>query len=68
MYSSNPSDDLRSGRADRFHPSKIDESWVDSNGSQAQPQPEAPPVESPVGAVAPDPTAPAPSEQPPAAP
>jgi hypothetical protein len=69
MYSSNPSDDLRSGRAERFHPSKIDESWVDSSPSQAQQQEsEAPPVEAPVGAVAPDPTAPAPSEQPPAAP
>ncbi len=69
LYSSNPSDDLRSGRAEHFHPSKIDESWVDSNASQAQQQPsEAPPVEAPVGAVAPDPTAPAPSEQPPATP
>jgi hypothetical protein len=66
MYSSNPSDDMRSGRAEHFHPSKIDESWLDANAPQAQqqPQPEAPPVESPVGAVAPDPTAPAPSEQP----
>ena len=41
MYSSNPSDDLRTGRAEHFHPSKIDESWVDSNASQAQPQADA---------------------------
>jgi uncharacterized protein YcbK (DUF882 family) len=28
MYSSSPSDDLRSGRAESYHPSKIDSSWV----------------------------------------
>jgi len=70
MYSSNPSEDLRSGRAEHFHPSKIDESWVDANGSQAEPQAEAPPAESPVGAVShpSDPAPAAPSEQPAAAP
>ncbi len=70
MYSSNPADDLKSGRAEKYHPSKIDESWLDTNPPQGQPQPqpEAAPVEAPVGAVAPDPTAPAPSEQPPATP
>jgi uncharacterized protein YcbK (DUF882 family) len=63
MYSSNPSDDLRSGRAERFHPSKIDESWVDSNGSQAEPQAaqsDAPRTEP----AAADPAPAAPSEQP----
>jgi len=64
MYSSNPSDDLRSGRAERFHPSKIDESWVDSNGSQAEPhasvEGDAPRTE-PAPA---DPAPAAPSEQP----
>lgn len=62
MYSSNPSDDLRSGRAERFHPSKIDESWVDSSASQAEPQAPSP-AEAPAGAVAPDPMAPTPSER-----
>ena len=28
MYSSSPADDLRSGRAESYHPSKIDSSWV----------------------------------------
>jgi uncharacterized protein YcbK (DUF882 family) len=28
VYSENPSDDLRSGRADKYHPTKIDESWA----------------------------------------
>jgi uncharacterized protein YcbK (DUF882 family) len=65
MYSSNPSDDLKSGRAERFHPSKIDESWVDSSASQAEPQAAADaPRTEPPPAVA-NPAAPAgPSEQP----
>jgi hypothetical protein len=29
VYSENPKEDLRSGRADSYHPTKIDESWVD---------------------------------------
>lgn len=28
VYSESPSDDLRSGRADSYHPTKIDESWA----------------------------------------
>jgi len=71
MYSSNPSEDLRSGRAEHFHPSKIDESWIDSNASQAEPQAaqaDAPRTEPPAvdPTPAPGPAA-APSEQPPAA-
>jgi uncharacterized protein YcbK (DUF882 family) len=28
VYSENPNDDLRSGRAENYHPTKIDESWA----------------------------------------
>ena len=28
VYSANPNDDLRSGRADKYHPTKIDTSWA----------------------------------------
>jgi uncharacterized protein YcbK (DUF882 family) len=28
VYSENPNEDLRSGRADKYHPTKIDESWA----------------------------------------
>ena len=28
VYSENPSDDLKTGRADSYHPTKIDESWA----------------------------------------
>jgi uncharacterized protein YcbK (DUF882 family) len=35
LYSSAPGDDLRSGRADRFHPSKIDSSWIEGSTAQA---------------------------------
>jgi uncharacterized protein YcbK (DUF882 family) len=28
VYSANPNDDLRSGRADKYHPTKIDASWA----------------------------------------
>ena len=33
VYSENPSDDLRSGRADSYHPTKIDESWASDETS-----------------------------------
>jgi uncharacterized protein YcbK (DUF882 family) len=29
VYSENPNEDLKTGRADQYHPTKIDESWVD---------------------------------------
>ena len=29
VYSENPGQDLRTGRADQYHPSKIDDSWID---------------------------------------
>ena len=37
VYSENPKEDLRSGRADSYHPTKIDESWVDEE-ARADPQ------------------------------
>ena len=33
LYSENPNDDLRSGRADSYHPTKIDESWAADEAS-----------------------------------
>ena len=33
VYSENPSDDLRTGRADSYHPTKIDESWASDDTS-----------------------------------
>jgi len=60
IYSSAPADDLKSGRADRFHPSKIDSSWAET----------AAPPEEQEGAVPreavtlPDPVVAAPAEQP----
>ena len=38
MYSTSPDQDLRSGRADRYHPTKIDSAWTDDgNGSTPAP-------------------------------
>jgi hypothetical protein len=34
VYSENPNDDLRTGRADQYHPTKIDESWADDTSKQ----------------------------------
>jgi uncharacterized protein YcbK (DUF882 family) len=36
IYSAAPGDDLKSGRADRFHPSKIDSSWAEAAAPQGQ--------------------------------
>jgi uncharacterized protein YcbK (DUF882 family) len=33
VYSENPSEDLKTGRADQYHPTKIDESWVDDTST-----------------------------------
>ena len=33
VYSENPSEDLRTGRADSYHPTKIDESWAADDSS-----------------------------------
>ena len=38
VYSENPNDDLRTGKADTYHPTKIDESWVDE---EAKPEAKA---------------------------
>ncbi len=63
LYSSAPGDDLRSGRADRFRPSKIDTSWVEAAGPQAEQQ--AAPMAEP---GVPDPAPTAPAERPTASP
>jgi hypothetical protein len=34
VYSENPKDDLRTGRADQYRPTKIDESWADDTSNQ----------------------------------
>ncbi len=34
VYSENPNQDLKTGRADQYHPSKIDESWADDTSNQ----------------------------------
>src|SRR5450432_2802848 len=39
MYSETPDQDLRSGRADRYHPTKIDNAWTD-DGSGTAPAPD----------------------------
>ena len=46
VYSANPGDDLKSGRADQYHPTKIDESWA-NDGESAPPTDEPPPAASP---------------------
>lgn len=44
VYSENPGDDLRSGRADTYKPTKIDESWAsDETSVQGDGAPKAPP-------------------------
>jgi uncharacterized protein YcbK (DUF882 family) len=35
VYSENPNDDLRTGKAESYHPTKIDESWVDEEAKPA---------------------------------
>jgi uncharacterized protein YcbK (DUF882 family) len=37
IYSATPDQDLRTGRADRYHPTKIDSSWVDDGSGQPAP-------------------------------
>src|SRR5580704_4413166 len=34
IYSATPDQDLRTGRADRYHPTKIDGSWADDKGQE----------------------------------
>jgi len=46
VYSENPSEDLRTGRADSYHPTKIDESWASDessvpSGAEAKAEPTA---------------------------
>jgi hypothetical protein len=38
IYSENPNEDLKSGRADQYHPTKIDESWADDASKDSPPQ------------------------------
>jgi uncharacterized protein YcbK (DUF882 family) len=55
VYSETPADDLKNGRADSYHPTKIDESWAadetstpEGPGAQAAPEPgEAQPSQPP---------------------
>jgi uncharacterized protein YcbK (DUF882 family) len=59
VYSENPRDDLKTGRADQYKPTKIDESWVE-DGSQGAPgggagEAAAAPSEAPAPAQAPAP-------------
>jgi uncharacterized protein YcbK (DUF882 family) len=55
VYSENPNEDLRSGRADAYHPTKIDESWVDEEAkTDAKPAPNA---EAPAASAEPAPKA-----------
>jgi uncharacterized protein YcbK (DUF882 family) len=46
LYSDNPGEDLKSGRADAFRPAQIDPSWAetddDAPGAEGQPAPPAP--------------------------
>jgi uncharacterized protein YcbK (DUF882 family) len=56
LYSVAPGDDLKTGRADRYRPSKIDTSWAEAAGPQAEQPGDATSGASPAAA--------APSEQP----
>jgi uncharacterized protein YcbK (DUF882 family) len=60
LYSAAPGDDLKTGRADRFHPSKIDSSWVDDAAGGGDADSPPPPAERP----APQPMPAVPSESP----
>jgi hypothetical protein len=66
IYSAAPTDDLKSGRADRFHPSKIDRSWAEAAGPSPQDEQNDDQTEGmPRAAVTlPDPVVAAPAEQP----
>jgi uncharacterized protein YcbK (DUF882 family) len=39
VYSANPNDDLRNGRADKYHPTKIDASWANDGEGEPGPGP-----------------------------
>ncbi|HEY6475106.1 MAG TPA: DUF882 domain-containing protein [Polyangia bacterium] len=43
VYSASPDQDLRSGRADQYHPTKIDDSWVDDGRPAPSPDSEKEP-------------------------
>jgi hypothetical protein len=70
LYSSAPGEDLKSGRADRFHPSKIDTSWAeaatqsDQPGHRNQRDEDNEPAPSPSASAPSDSVVAAPSEQP----
>jgi uncharacterized protein YcbK (DUF882 family) len=58
MYSENPNDDLRSGRAETYHPTKIDESWAsDETSLPGEPGEKPAPAKDEAQAAAPGPTA-----------
>jgi uncharacterized protein YcbK (DUF882 family) len=60
IYSAAPGDDLKSGRADRFRPSKIDSSWAEAAGPQGEQTDDVPRE----AVTLPDPVVAAPAEQP----
>jgi uncharacterized protein YcbK (DUF882 family) len=41
VYSENPNEDLKTGRADQYKPTKIDESWVDDTSTEGGPPAQA---------------------------
>lgn len=36
VYSENPGEDLKTGKADQYHPTKIDESWADDTSTEGK--------------------------------
>jgi uncharacterized protein YcbK (DUF882 family) len=53
LYSAAPGDDLRSGRADRYHPSKIDSTWIEGGGAQGEQGAQPPEIAEPTAPAAP---------------
>jgi uncharacterized protein YcbK (DUF882 family) len=47
IYSAAPDQDLRSGRADRYHPTKIDGSWIDDGSDRPAPDSSGGPLPDP---------------------
>jgi uncharacterized protein YcbK (DUF882 family) len=58
IYSATPDQDLRSGRADRYHPTKIDSSWADDGSGRPAPDPSGRPTPDPQKDPEPDPETP----------
>jgi uncharacterized protein YcbK (DUF882 family) len=64
VYSEKPAEDLKTGRADQIHPTKIGEDWVNDSDDAKEP---APPREAPPAAEQAAPSAPSGPATPPAA-